>query len=177
MFVWLVENAGLFYWLLGLTALGLFAAWWSTRHRKVLWAFGAVVGVIAAITLLSMFVDTDEKKITRIVAEMAQGVREKNVDKIFQHISMAFNYYGKDHEQFREYAKMHLRHGRADDLSLSRATLLSRQNGQAKAEFWVHSAEAQGIRCEADFVLENGQWKMKGFDLFLSTSGNKFILP
>src|SRR5689334_22729679 len=98
MFVWLVENASLFYWLLGLTALGLTAAWWSTRQRHLLLALAAVAAALGVVWLLSVLVDTDEKKINRVVQEMAQGARAKNVDKIFQHVSRSFAYYGRNFE-------------------------------------------------------------------------------
>jgi hypothetical protein len=176
MLIWLVENAGPFFWLLGLTALALAAAGWTTRNRKIMLTLAAVVSLIAFLWLLSVLVETDEKRINRVVAEMVQGVREQKVDKIFQHVAKSFTRGGMKYDDFRNFAQQQLRHHAVGDLSASPVKLLSRQNGQAKVEFWVHIPEAGGapIRCEADFVQEEGVWKMQGFDLFMGNTGNKW---
>jgi hypothetical protein len=177
MFVWLVENAGVFYWLLGLTALGLAAAWWSTRQRNLLIALGAVIGALGLVWLLSLIVDTDQKRLQRITDEMVQGVRERKLDKVFAHVSSSFTWRSMNTQQFRDFAQQKLRQHSLDDLSISTVQLLKRRNGQATIEFWVHTAEAQGapVRCEIDFVQENGVWKMKGFDLYMANTGNKWL--
>jgi hypothetical protein len=177
MFVWLVENATVFYWLLGLTSLGLAAAWWSTRQRQWLFALAGTAGGLAVVAPLSALVDTDEKRIHRIVQEMAQGARSKNLDKIFQHVSRNFTHNGRNIEQFRDQAQHHMRYGHTEDLQLSRVQLVSRQGDMATVEFWATSSEVQGIRCVAEFVREGEAWKLKGFKLFLSTSENEVRIP
>ncbi len=178
---WLVDNAAAVYFLLGLVGLGLAAGWWITRHRQLLLALAAVALVVGLVWLLSLLIDTDRKILKRTVQEMAQGVREKNEHKIFPHLSKSFSWNNMNLKEFRENARQEIRRGRIDDLEVSKFSFLhvARDEGKARVEFWVHTVESgvAPVRCEADFVFEDGAWRMIGFELFMGNFPHKWHIP
>jgi hypothetical protein len=164
------ENATLFYLLLGIAALVLGARWWMTRNNKLLLGLIPVVALGIGVWCIATFTDTDQKKIQRIVEEMALGVREGNAERIFRHVSRTMKFRNMRFTDFRAYAEKHLRDGKAKDVTVSKFSFsdVSRAAAKAKVEFWAHTEEALGlpIRCEADFALEEGVWRMTTLELF-----------
>lgn len=173
MLPWIADNAGAFYLLFGVTAIGLVAGWWMTRRGKLLLALIPLAGLALGVWLIARFTDTDQKRLQRIVEEMARGVREGNAQLIFRHISPSFSFRGMQVAQFRDYVERQLRNRRARDVTVSKFAFeqVSRSEGKAKVEFWAHTDEAHGlpIRCEADFLFEEGEWRMSGFEIFQAT--------
>src|SRR2546423_13621021 len=101
MFAWTADNAFICYLLLALAAFVLLAAWWRTRQTKYLWFLTQVVLIAVAVWIIAKVGQTDSKRIQDIVEEMAQGVREGNAERIFQHISRTVRFRGMGLADFR----------------------------------------------------------------------------
>jgi hypothetical protein len=181
MLAWLADNAGVLLLFLGLIALGLATGWWMTRRAKLLLGLIPLALLALGVWLIARFTETDQKRLQRIVEEMAQGVREGNAQPIFGHISSSFTFRNMQVGPFREYVERQLHNRKASDVTVSKFSFenVSRSEGKAKVEFWAHTKDAQGlpIRCEADFLLENGQWKMSGFGIFQGNTRNPWPIP
>src|SRR5262249_24656954 len=183
MFSWLADHANLICLVFGVAALALAVGWWMTRSRKLLLALIPVAVIIAGVFLLSLFVVTDKKRIDQIVQEMAQGVRERNIELIFQHVANAFdraNNTAMSKAQLQALARKHINSVENFSLSACKFGEVSREKGRAEVEFWAHGGGAidnAPIRVEAEFVLEEGQWRMKSFTLFVGNTGNRYPWP
>jgi len=179
MLAWIAENATLFYLLCGIAAFVLAARWWMTRNNKLLLGLIPVVALGIGVALIATFTDTDQKKIQRIVEEMAQGVRDGNAERIFRHVSRNVKFRGRAFGEFRSQADQHLKAGRARDVSVSKFSFpQSPSAGKAKVEFWAQTDEAPGpIRCEADFALEGDAWRMTTLELFVGNTTNTWPIP
>src|SRR5262245_23249872 len=178
---WLVENASLFYALLVIAAIALIAGWWMTRRVVYLVALVPVVLLGIGLWFLVANTDTDQKRIQRIVEEMAAGVREGDENKILPHLSESFTFRNAKLDVFRGQVRQHLRAGRAKDVTVSKFSFpkLSRDQGVAAVEFWAHTQETQGgpVRCEAEFVLEGEAWRMRKLELFIGNTTNVWPVP
>jgi len=192
---WLVDDATTINVILGLLALVLGVIWWMNRgedfgKKKLGWIRGLVarrltlnqccamgltlVGVLAlAVLLLGLFVDTDQKRIQRAIREMSDGVKEKDVAKIFAQVSDQFNLAGQTKEAYRPRVKSYIDNGQitevpAWDFELAK---ISREKREATIEFMIKPkgtmTEGVGYRCLAKFTLDSdGQWRLKTFSVF-----------
>lgn len=180
MLAWIAENAGVGYLLLATAAIAVAARWWMTRNNKYLLGLIPVALLAAGVWLIARTTETDQKRLERIVEQMAQGVREGDAQRIFQHVSKKVKFRDKAFDEFRAYAERHLKSGRAKDVTVSKTSVthVSRSAGKAKVEFWAHTAEAPApIRCEADFALEDGVWRMTTLELFIGNTTNTWPIP
>ena len=178
---WLIENASLFYALLAIAALALIAGWWMTRQGQYLLGLVAVVLLGVGLWLLATFAETDQKRIKRLVEEMAAGVREGDENKILPHLSESFVFRNMKLDLFRGLVRRHLQNRRANDVTVSKFSFpkLSRDQGTAEVEFWAHTEETMGgpVRCEAEFVLEGEAWRMRKLELFIGNTRNVWPIP
>jgi hypothetical protein len=182
---WLVDNAATVYFLLGVIALALVALWWMNRQRGYLIALAVDAALIALVWLLTVLIVTDQSRLEQIGQDMAQGIRSRKVEQVFKHISKSFNranHRAMTVEELRQLAEQSLRRGDAEDVTFSKFRFgeISRAKRTAQVEFWVHGVrepESLPIRCEADFVLEGDDWRMKGFKLFIGNTGNQYPFP
>ena len=128
-----------------------------------------VVGLITLYFLLDQLVETPRKQISRKLREMAAAVKTGSVDRIFAHISPSFKFQGQDKAAFRAFCERVFRDGLAEELVIwdinfpdrpdrahFRATLKSRRLAEFN-QFIVQATFAQD---------DDGQWRMRGFELF-----------
>jgi hypothetical protein len=170
---WLVDNAGLFYFLLGLAALALAAAWWLNRQRKYLVGFAGVIGALVLIWLLGRLIVTDRQQLQRNVEEMAQAIGDNRPDNLVKHLARDFLYQNLTRETAESHIGDLIRRFALTSVRIAsfEVNQLSRSEGKATVGFraWVFSslAEAgQPFWCTADFVLEEGQWRMKAIRVY-----------
>jgi hypothetical protein len=184
-FDWLFEGRPAVYVALAAAAVVLFVAWWQTRKRYWLYATAAFVALAGLYFLLDRLVETDREQIVRKVNEMAAGVRERNVDRIFANVSEHFRLNNSDRAAFRQFAERALRTGEVTDITVwdfqfpedFRARV--RRTGTtgppeldgARVSFMVKPQGprlgAPFFRCDATFVRgPDGQWRLFGFQLF-----------
>jgi hypothetical protein len=192
---WLVDDATTIYMTLGLLALALAVVWWMNRgedfgKKKLGWIHGLIarrltlnqccamgltlIGVLAlAVFVLGFFVDTDQKRIERAIRGMSDGVKEKNVDKIFSHISSQFTLRGRNKESFRSEVRSRLQN--ADVVEIQAwdfdQAKVDRKKREATIDFMIkpEGRLTQGVqyRCLATFSLDpDGHWRLKTFSVF-----------
>jgi hypothetical protein len=192
---WLADDPTMAYVILGLLALVLGVIWWINRgedfgKKKLGWIRGLIarrltlnqacamgltlIAFLAiAVFLLSHFAVTDHKRIVKAIEEMSAGVREKNVSKIFAHISDQFNLRGQTKSSFQPTVKFHLDN---DDIVEVAAwdfetAKVDREKKEATIEFMIKPkgrlTRDVPYRCLATFVLDpDGQWRLKTFSVF-----------
>jgi hypothetical protein len=167
-FDWLFEGRAVVYVPLTLLALALAFIWYSYgRRRAFLYAAGVMVVLIGVYALLDRLVETRREQIERKLHEMARGVKDKNVDAIFRHISDQFDYKGINKATFRTGAAARMRTGWVDKLDIWRIEHLDDQ-GKVRFQAKPHGrvGENVGTGVEAQFVNENGQWRLRSFKVF-----------
>jgi ketosteroid isomerase-like protein len=191
---WLVDDPTTVLFVLALLALGLGVFWWVRRgddvgKKKLSWLKGlkarrltpnqlcamglTLIGFLAAaILLLYFFVDTPNKRIDRAIREMAKGVREQNVDKVFAHISDRFTLMGQGKESYRPVVERHIRNGDVTDISVwgFEEAKVSQDRKEARIEFMFRpkgTMTQAWYRCLATFVRDSdGQWRLQTFRVF-----------
>jgi hypothetical protein len=168
---WIVDHATLFYVLLGLVAAACAAAWWMTRKKGPLIALGVTVGLMALIFILSLFIVTDRQMIAAAIHEMAGSVEENKPEKIVKHLSRDFAYGNETKKTAAKFIRSiidgyGLTYVKAWDIDFEK---LSREEGKALVSFRTRVDWREGtvlLICRCDFVLEEGAWRVKGFQVF-----------
>lgn len=176
---WLEDN--FWFLIIGLSIFGLAFAYlgWRTRQRYYAIAAGTAVILMGLVWLLPLvlprlFGESDSQQIRRKIREMADAVKVADLDRIFSHISRDFNYRGHGRADFRQRSAEVLRSRQVEAVIVwdFEDLEIARKDRTAKVRFLVkprgpwQGSEA-GYPCEADFVLDSdGQWRMKGFQIF-----------
>src|SRR5947209_3920879 len=171
MLTWLVDNVHVPLLLLGAAALVLLGGWWLNRQRKYLIALGVVAGLGLLLWLLALWVPTDRKQIKKNLQEMAEGLKDPNLEGTFKHISADFHVKGQsgtlNKEQPRARAKQAVKTYGVRELVIWDVTIVKLEPPDATVDFFVKDKDyALEFRCVAEFVREkDGQWRMKTFKL------------
>jgi hypothetical protein len=184
-FDWLFEGRAAVYVSLAAVAIVLLAAWQQTRRGKWPIGVGAVALLVGLYFLLDRLVETDREQVVRKVQEMAAGVRTRDANAIFRHVSERFSHGGANRARFREMVDAVLRGGVVDEVEVwgfqfagdfRAAVPLPGQEARAETIRVSFQAKAKGGRapegpgnpCEARFVRdpEDGQWRMLDFQVF-----------
>jgi hypothetical protein len=170
---WLFDNANIIYILLGIIALGFITAWWLNKRVKYLAYAGGVVLLVGLFWFLTRLVVTDQQQIQHNVEAMAAAVVARDADALFKHIAADFTYRGNNRKQMYDAVGRAIKLHRVRDAYISdfTPTEVSRSAGKARASFRVRVDDDGGnvvffARCEADFVLEAGQWMLRGVEFF-----------
>jgi hypothetical protein len=193
---WLVDDPTTLLFVLALLALALGVFWWVRRgddvgKKRLSWLKGlkarrltpnqlcamglTVIGFLAVvILLLYFFVDTPDKRINRAVRDMARGVREQNVDRVFAHVSDRFRLMGQGKESYRAVVQRYFQNGTITDISVwdFDDAKLSEDKREATIVFMVkpkgQMTSGVGYRCEARFVRDpDGDWRLQTFAVFM----------
>jgi hypothetical protein len=175
---WLVDNALLFYLLLGLGGVALAAGWWLTRESRYLLGLAVVVLVLFLVWLLTQLVVSDRQRLRQVIEEMAGAVETHKPGLIVKHLAKDFSYAGiarnaieqKISNAIRDYDLSYVGVWDFDFEHLSRAQGTATVAFRAKVD--VGGSRSQFL-CRADFVLEDGQWRMKTFNLFNPVTDTK----
>ena len=172
---WLVGDPTVLYMLLLALVLVSAMRWWQTRNAKPAGALAIGLGLMAVIWSLNHFIETDVHQIERKVLEMARGVEDRNLERIFLHVSESFFAERMNKAEFRRYAERALQGHNVSSIVIWDFEVrdLSRETRKAIALFKIkaHGIEAsQGVafyNCLAQFVLDpDGQWRMQSFQVF-----------
>ncbi len=191
MFSWVADHPFACYFFLACAGVGLLAAWWTTRKRSYAIGLGVVAGLAGVVFLVAQFLDTDRKRITRVLQDMAAGVKEKDLDRTFSHIaddckthfSRAGGGLPLSKQDLRNLAdranreggveRIHLWDFDFEELDPPRATLFFNAKPFGK---WATGAEFCG--CRAQFRQEpDGRWRMVRLELFKPGSTESLDLP
>lgn len=159
------------YVVLGVGLLVSAALWWRDRRRGELWAVGAFALALLGLIAAGVLIDTDAKRIDRVLRDMARATQDRDVGRIFSHVSETFAVAGMDKLEFRRLVERRI--GEVESFSLwdYQARDISRAERRAVVTFALkahgQSWQAPFYRCRATFVLDpDGQWRLLNFDLF-----------
>jgi len=178
---WLVEGDLTLYAILASVGLVCVAVWWRTRRRK--YAVVAVAAAVAILTLsvLDRVIESDREQMIRKVQEIADGVRARDFQNIFKHVSEDFRRGAFDKAQFRHFAQ---------EVSHSQNVTefqawgfvpgdVSRQKRRGNLEFLFKirgnwSAGNEYFLAKTVWHLDSdGEWRLQTFDVFNPYSDTK----
>jgi hypothetical protein len=170
---WLFDHVNVIYILLGIVALGLVTAWWLNKRVKFLVLAAIPITLIGLVWLLGQFVVTDQQEIHQSLEAMADAVVRQDADALFRHVSESFRYHNMNRKEMYDRVARAIRLHKVGAAFISdyRAEEVSRSTGRARVSFRVRVDNQGGdmvffARCEADFLLEAGQWKLSGVEFF-----------
>jgi hypothetical protein len=171
MLTWLVENSSPLYLVFATVALILAALWWRRRTRPYLAGFVIAVGLLAAVAVADLLVQTDQKRILSAIKAMDAGVAAKDADRIFAHISDRFQIGKYDKAGFRYLVDRHLPQVSNFKVWDFQPQQISREGRTGTIHFLVKADSPADrplfYRCLATFVLDaDGQWRLRTFQLF-----------
>jgi hypothetical protein len=108
-FDWLFEGLTTVYVLLAAALLGCLFVYWQYRRNAWLYAAAVVAALIGVYWLLDRLVKTEREQIQEKVEVMAQGLRDHNLDAVFEHLSDDFlSPQGRDKAALRKLANDHI---------------------------------------------------------------------
>ncbi len=151
----------------------------------------ALVSALALLLLFGLwacdrFLENDRKQIIRKINEMSAGVHERNMDKVFAHVSESFELSGANKQSLRNLANHHTGNQTVTEIKVSDIKIesVSREQKQAAAIF-LAKVEGNGLpnnglfRIRARFVLDSdNQWRLHSFDVFTPEGqGNRIPVP
>jgi hypothetical protein len=176
---WLVDDPTLLYMLLAIAAIISFVAWWRTRQGRFALAGGVAVILVGLVWLLGFLIPSAGKKIEHALQEMSAGVQDRDLNRIFAHVSDHFQQgpptFGStlDKAGFRHDAESVLRLKHVEKVIVWNVRIeeLSRDRRLADVSFYAKPISDWGrdtyYLVRAQFALdEDGQWRLRGFEVF-----------
>jgi hypothetical protein len=181
---WLVDNAIVFYVILGFVAVLLLVLWWQNRTRRYLIALGVVAFLAALVWLLTVLIVSDRQVLVQTITRMADDLEKHRVNDFFQNVSTTFRHPNPpmDAKQFREYVARNLKSFQVKAFQVRKFEvdkLVPREKSNARFLIQVEMASEDRpppMRCEAEFVWENERWCLRAFKLFFAGTGQEFDL-
>jgi hypothetical protein len=173
----LAENPATVYLVLGTFAVIFLVAYWVTRKKRFLIGVGAMAALGGIVWLIDFLVVTDHEQIVASVEEMANGVRAKDANRIFGHVSDEFRLGGLNKAGLRSRADGILARGDLQDVRVwdFQHAEINRPAADRPTATIVFKFKPIGnvapedtfYRCRANFVLEaDGKWRMTSFEIF-----------
>lgn len=121
-------------------------------------------------------VETRREQIQRKLHEMAAGVKARDMDRIFRHISSQFRHEHYDRDSFRRAVDAALRNNLVSEVEVWDLKFLD-EGGNVEFQAKPKGGMADGytfFRVTAEFVRDpDGQWRMKGFQVFKPYADSK----
>jgi hypothetical protein len=180
---WLVDNAVLFYVILGFLGVLLLVLWWQNRTRRYLIALGVVAFLAALVFLLTRFVVTDRQSLANTILRMSDDLEKHRTGDFFQNVSKSFRHEAMDVKSFRGYVQSRLNQFRVKRFHVFKLEidkLVPKDKAKVSFRIQVEGSWEEPpppMRCDTEFVWENERWCLLGFKLFYATLGNEFHLP
>jgi hypothetical protein len=188
---WLAEPPpSLYVVLLIATIIPLFAAFFlrlpapkrGEKQKKP--ATKTILAAISAVAILLLFAlytcdrmfESDREQIIRKMNEMSDGVRERNLNRVFNNVSESFRYGTANKSQLRQAAEHAQQIGTVDELATWDLNLgeVNKEDAKATIEFrFKIKGNAMGenqFLCRGHFVRDpDGQWRLAGFEVYPPT--------
>jgi uncharacterized membrane protein YeiB len=173
-FDWLFEGRSSVYFILALAGLLFLILWWRTRKTLPLAALILLVLLVGLYALLDVVVETDREHVTRKVHALTDGVRTRQFDQLFEHVSERFQFGGKGKREWRASVEQVIRNFDVRDPQVWNVEVISLDHvgRRARVSFFAKArtnaaAGPEHFRVELDFVLDpDGQWRMQGAQFF-----------
>jgi ketosteroid isomerase-like protein len=180
-FEWLFEGRIVVYCLLGAVAIVLLVLWRMYPRRGLLVAVVAIAALAGLYFLLDRLVETPREQIERkLVVEMREAVKARDVDAIFKYIAADFRFRGQNREAFHGYVADALRAGLVEDVIIYDVSFPDGGDDRTRpVEFmakpkapWAENQPA--YRVTAKFVREgDGQWRLQSFEVYNPVLGQQ----
>jgi hypothetical protein len=157
----------------------------SRRHRLI--ALSAVFGLLlAGLYTCDRLLMSDRKQIEHNLQEMSEGVKERNMDKIFRHISDKFRYGSvTDKKRLQFVANNARQSGQVDEFPIWDVVMdpISKETNEVNVQFRF-KVTGENIRenhffGRTIFVREaDGQWRATTFHVYPGTgTREEFTIP
>jgi hypothetical protein len=178
LFLWVIENSGTVYLILGAIAIVLLVAYWNTRQRRLLYAVAGTAALAGLVWLLTLLFAgfSDDLQIKKSIQAMRDAVQKRDTAALFGQIAADFRLAGQDRNAFRAFVDRTLQSGGVRDVEcwdfehakVTRGPEVGK--GRATIEFSVkpHGSLSDDWfgRCVATFVLEpDGKWRLQTFEV------------
>lgn len=148
--------------------------------RRFLFWIIALVAVVAALGLrvADFVLESDREQIHWKLGEMSNGVRERNMTKVFAHISEQFSVQGMTKGSLRKAAETHQQQGNVSEVKIWDIVVepipAGATEAQVRFQFKVEGnwnrEGAAFFRCKSKFVRDpDGEWRLKSFEVFPPT--------
>lgn len=178
---WLVEGDATLLFVLASVGLICVALWWRTRQRKYAVVAAAAAVAILTLSLLDHLIESDREQMIRKVQEISDGVRARDFDRVFRHVSDDFRRGGFDKAQFRKYAEDVSRHRNVTEFQAWGFVPgdVSRQKHRGELEFFFKirgnwSAGNEYFLARTAWHLDSdGEWRLQTFEVFNPYSDTK----
>jgi hypothetical protein len=180
MFDWLVDQANLFYFILGVVALLSLAAGWSTRRAKF-WTYAAsAVGLMVLVWLLTKVVISDRQQIVLNLGALSEAVIQKKADAFVRLTSKNFRYGPASRDEFFKLVSNRAAAHEVNHVHMwGQQVTLKGDTAEVYFHFRVDSVTGRGIAtasANAKFVRDEGQWKLSEIRVFtLGTTERHFV--
>ena len=116
---------------------------------------------------------TDQRQIHNSIDAMSAAVVNQDADALFKQVSKDFQHKGMNRTEMHDRVARAIKLHKVREAFISNFTAIevARAAGKAKVSFHVRVDDEDGqtvffALCEADFVLEADQWKLKGIEFF-----------
>lgn len=168
MFDWLYEGQLGVYLFLAVVA-GIFAALF-VRERRGRWLYPIIGLALLAVAyfFLDRMVETRREQIARKLQAMANAVRTRDANTIFQHVARDFRVGGMNREAFRGYVDSVMQSRLVDHLTVWDVSFPDDRGAvvlRAKPES-TRLGNTPFYLVRAQFVQEGTEWRMQSFQVF-----------
>jgi hypothetical protein len=148
-------------------------------------------GVLALLAMVAVFIcdrlfESDKEQIVRKINEMSDGVRDRNLDRTFEHVSESFRFGTAGKSQLRSRGDQALQSGQVTEIKIWDVVIESLDieggNAVVNVRFKV---EGSALQANNQFIGEltfkreaNGQWRMTKLKVFPPTGKrDEFPIP
>ncbi len=177
---WFIDNAGFWYFVIGMIGLGFGTAYWMQRRPKLLLGVAVAVGLIALLWLLGRMVVTDRQQIHNNVLAMADAVVAGKGDVLLKYFAGDFDFQGRKRQEVANSVASAAKQHAVTDIVIAAYDVEELKERTAKVYFRaiVHLAgEIKPIACRASFAKENEQWRLRQVEFYNPVRDEKIHIP
>lgn len=180
MLSWLIDNANVVYFLLGMAALVLAVQYWLNRRVKPLFLAAVVIGFMILFWLLTLLVPTDRKRIQDAIHSMRDAILANNSKGLSQLWASDFKFQGLDRDELAKAVAKAGKNFSVTDIGLHDFDV--KKVEEKTAEIWFRFVgHGQGGRfpgrCKATFVREGVEWRLQSVTFLHPVADQEIPLP
>jgi hypothetical protein len=130
-----------------------------------------VLGLVNPISDRVPWKEDPTGQIKQNVFDMVEGLRTKNLTRVFRHVSQDFQRKGANKENFRRNVESVIDALQANHMCVSDPdVIVDRARGAAQVEFLIMRTEGatEFVRCLTKFIRDpDRQWRLKNIEVYL----------
>jgi hypothetical protein len=183
---WIVDNLGVVFLALGITALCCGWAWWTTRNSKLLIGLGLPIILMVLAWVLSLYIITDRTQLALDVETMRDLVNAAKLDAALEHFDDEVKIDTMQGEitfkktDLRQLAKGNMKLYGVKQIDIWGIQVEEVSRPKATVTFYLkpQDGEERG-RCIMGFVYKDGKWRVSNFTVESLVGGKKspLLLP